>query len=391
MMNVGLAILAVTVLARGHASVAAEEELSEAIQTHELRAHVYRLASPEFLGRQGPGAARAARYIADAFERLGLRPATGDSFLQAIPSNLTDSRTPEGSFIGRNVVAVLPGIDPKLKDEWVLLAAHFDHLGMRGGRLFPGADDNASGVAMLLEVAERFALQKVKPRRTLVFAAFDLEENGLLGSNQFASHPPLPFRSLKAVLNADMLGRSMGNVMDEYVFVLGSEHSPRLRQLVQEVAPEQGLKIGRLGADLIGTRSDYGPFRDRKVPFLFFSTGQHPDYHRPSDLPERIDYEKLRRVSVWIADVLQRVADDDIAPKWDEREPKTDLEEIRTILILVRRVLARPEEFQLTQKKRDLVDGVEERLAKIVQSGEVTGDDRSWLLWSARLLLATVF
>src|SRR5262249_36264463 len=161
---------------------------------------------------------RAARYIAQAFERAGLKPAFGNSFFQPIPSKLDDGTNPEGSFLGRNVAGIVPGSDPKLKDEWVLLSAHFDHLGVSNGKLYPGADANASGVAMLLEVAERFAQQKARPRRTLVFVAFDLEEVGLLGSTHFATHTPLPFRGLKAVLTSDMLGRSMGNVMDEYVF-----------------------------------------------------------------------------------------------------------------------------------------------------------------------------
>ncbi len=356
-----------------------------------MEARVVRLASPEFLGRRGPGAARAARYIADAFEHSGLSPAYGDSFLQPIPSKLDEGTTPDGSYLGRNVVAVLPGADPKLKGEWVLLSAHYDHLGKKGDHIFPGADDNASGVAMLLEVARYFALREARPRRTVVFAAFDLEETGLLGSTHFATHPPFPIRSLKAMLTADMLGRSMANVMDEYVFVLGSEYSRQLRRLLEEVAPEDGLKVGRLDAELIGTRSDYGPFRDRRVPFLFFSTGQHPDYHRTTDLPDRIDYAKLKRISVWIARLVDHLAQDDAAPGWDERDAGTDLDEIRTVLVLVRRVLEHPEIFPLTNAKRDLVDGVKQRLAKILASGEVTADDRTWLMWSARMLLVTVF
>jgi hypothetical protein len=400
-MSPGSFLLAAFLLSHGNSLLTVDRKLSEAahrgelrggeLRADELRAHVNRLASPEFLGRQGPGAARAAHYVADAFERIGLKPAVGSSFYQPIPSKLDEGRAAEGSFLGRNVVAVLPGTDPKLKDEWVLLSAHYDHIGVRGKTLYPGADDNASGVGMLIEVAERFALQKVKPARTVVFVAFDLEECGLLGSTHFATHPPFPIRSLKAALTADMLGRSMGNVMDEYVFVLGSERSRAMRRVVQEVSPPEGLKVARLGADLIGTRSDYGPFRDRKVPFLFFSTGQHPDYHRPTDLPDRIDYEKLRRITVWIGDVVERLANDPTSPVWDDREPGTDIDEIRTILELVRRVLARPDTFPLTEKKREMVDGVEDRLAKIVKSGEVTAADRTWLLWSARMMLATVF
>jgi hypothetical protein len=371
-------------------STQAEGELSAEIRAHELRAHVYRLASPEFLGRRGPGAARASRHLADAFHRLELKPPFAGSYFQPIPS-LLDEETSKAGFIGRNVVGILPGSDPKLKDEWVLLSAHYDHLGKRGEAIYPGADDNGTGVAMLLEVAEHFALGKRRPRRTLVFAAFDQEEAGLIGSTFFASRPPLPLTRLRACLTADMLGRSMANVMDEYVFVLGSEHSPRLRQLVKEVEAPRGLTLGRLGADLVGTRSDYGPFRDREVPFLFFTTGPHPDYHRPTDLPERIDYQKLCRISRWVRDLTRRLTDDDEAPVWSEEPLPPDLDEMRTVATLVRRVLAHPNLYPLTEKKRAMVEGVEKRLTQILARGRVVPDDRTWLLWSARLLLATVF
>lgn len=371
-------------------SRAAESELSPDIHIYELRAHVYRLASPEFLGRRGPGAARTAHHLVAAFERLGLKPAFGDSYYQDIPSLLNDGGGKAG-IIGRNVGALLPGSDPKLKDEWIILSAHYDHLGKQGKVLYPGADDNATGVAMLLETAEYFALSKEKPRRTIAFISFDQEEAGLRGSMHFAAHPPLPLRQLKAFLTADMLGRSMANVMDEYVFVLGSERSTHLRQLVEKTPPPKGLAIGRLGADLIGTRSDYGPFRDRKVPFLFFSTGQHPDYHAPSDLPERIDYRKLQRISCYIRDVTKRLANDDAAPSWNEKPLPPDLEEIRTVSVLVRRVLKHPDLYPLSEKKRQLVQGVQKRLSAILDKGKVAAEDRSWLMWNARLLLITVF
>lgn len=368
-----------------------EAELSASIAAVELKAHVYRLASSEFLGRRGPGAARVAHHLAAAFHRLKLQPAFGDSFFQTIPWLTATPKLPD-SFAGRNVVAILPGSDSALKDEWILLGAHYDHLGPAGPRQFyAGADDNASGVAMLLEVAEQFALSQEKPRRTVVFAAFDLEEVGLLGSTHFAAHPPLPFHRLKVCLIADMLGRSMANVMDEYVFALGSETAPRLRKLLEEVAPPQGLKAGRLGADLIGTRSDYGPFRDRRVPFLFFSTGQHPDYHQISDRPDRIDYEKLQRISVWIADLTRRLADDDVAPVWHGSEGDYDLEEVRTVQELVRRVLDRPDVYPLNAAKREAVRGVQRKLAGILERGRITRGERTWLVWTARILLVTVF
>jgi hypothetical protein len=369
----------------------AETELSAEIRTHELRAHVFRLASPEFKGRRGPGAARAATYIGDAFERLKLKPLFKNSYFQMIPSFTPDKQTGKEGFIGRNVGAFIPGTDPALKDEWLILSAHLDHVGIRDNELYPGADDNASGVAMLLEVAEYFALCKEKPRRTIAFVAFDQEEAGLLGSTYFCTEPPRPLRNLTAFLTADMLGRSMGNVMDEYIFVLGSESAPQLRKLVEQVKPEKGTTVGRLSAELIGTRSDYGPFRDCKVPFLFFSTGQHPDYHKPTDLACRLDYEKLRRNTVLIRDVTRRLADTDEPPQWDAKPNLLDLEEIRTVHELVRRVLKSPDKFPLSPKKRELIEGVATRLETILQRGEVKADDRTWLLWNARLLLATVF
>src|SRR5439155_20938900 len=125
-------------------------------------------------------------------------------------------------------------------------------------------------------------------------------------------------------------------LMDEYVFALGSETAAELLTLLGEVQPREGLKVGRLGTDLIGTRSDYGPFRDRHVPFLFFSTGPHPDYHQVTDLPDRIDYAKLRRVSLWISDLTEHLANATHAPTWRERPAEPDLGEARTVLLLVK-------------------------------------------------------
>jgi Peptidase family M28 len=372
-------------------SLGAETELSEAITEAELRAHVYRLASPEFLGRRGPGAARASQHIAAAFAKLKLAPAFGDSYFQPIPWLLSSGTGTDRGFVGRNVGAVLPGSDPLLKDEWILLSAHFDHLGQSGEKIYPGADDNASGIAMLLEVAEAFALAKKPAKRTIVFVAFDLEEQGLQGSAHFAVHPPRPFENLKAFLTADLIGRSMAGVMDEYLFVLGSETSPSLRRLVTDTPTENDLKIGRLGADLVGTRSDYGPFRDRKVPFLFFTTGTHGDYHRPTDLPDRIDYAKLARVSRYIHAVTGRLANSSDSPAWDAKGPGPDIDEARTVLMVLSRVLARPQVVSLTNDQRARVEAARDRLDGILGRGQVTPQERTWLVWTARMLMATVF
>jgi len=171
-------------------------------------------------------------------------------------------------------------------------------------------------------------------------------------------------------------------------------NAPAMRkvlELVEKVAPPKGLTIGRLGADLVGTRSDYGPFRDRDVPFLFFSTGQHPDYHSPRDLPERVDYRKLQRISVYIRDLTRRLANDEEAPTWNNKPLPPDLDEIHTVAVLVGRVLKRQDLYPLSEKKREMVQSVANRLATILQHGKVSAGDRTWLLWNARLLLVTVF
>jgi hypothetical protein len=382
-------ILLAATLAVDGSPFAAEAELSAAITEAELKARVYRLASPEFLGRRGAGGVRAAEHIAEAFKKAGLSPAFGESYFQPIPWLLSgDRRNPE--IVGRNVGGMIVGSDPGLRDEWIVLAAHFDHLGVRGEVVHPGADDNASGVAMLLEVAETLALKKVKPRRTILFVSFDLEEQGLQGSSHFAAHPPRDYSKLKAILVADLIGRSMAGLMDEYVFVLGSESADGLRSLVTEIKPEPGLTVGRLGADLVGTRSDYGPFRDRKTPFLFFTTGTHRDYHRPTDRPDRLDYAKLSRISRWIAAITQRLADESPAPRWALRE-EPDLVEARTVLILLRRVLENPDQYPLNDDQRRLVQSARDRLEDVMARQTITPEERKWLVWTARYLMFSVF
>ncbi|CAN5416453.1 hypothetical protein BH10PLA2_BH10PLA2_32770 [soil metagenome] len=372
--------------------LAAGAELSEAINRPELEAHVYTLASPEYAGRRGAGGARAARYIEAAFRKLELKPAFGGSFTQPIPSLLQSGKNKAQSFLGHNVGAMQQGSDPVLSKEWIVLCAHYDHLGQSPFSYFPGADDNASGVAMLLEVAEAFALSKQKPKRTILFVAFDLEESGLLGSMHFVVHPPLDIHQCKANITADMLGRSMANLMDEYVFALGMENSKVLRRAIETTKPPAGLRVGRIGADVIGTRSDYGPFRDRRVPFLFFSTGQHEDYHQLTDTPERIDFAKVQRISVLIHDILLKLADDPVAPAWEPNSSGADLGEAQVVLELVNRVLKHPPvQKPLSAAQKTMVSGVQEKLQAIVSRGKVTEAERTWIVWTARLLMTTLF
>src|SRR4051812_40801402 len=251
-----------------------------------------KLASPEMEGRRGGGGGEASAFLIEEFRRLKLQPVFAGQFVQEIPA------AEPGRIQGRNVGAMLRGSDPARRDEWVIVAAHFDHLGVHNGVLYPGADDNASGVAMMLEVGRSLVEAGRPPKRSVMFIGFDLEEAGLFGSRYFVAHPPVPLAKIALFITADMIGRALGGVCDQEVFVLGTEHVPGLRPWLDAAAKDRPVKVGLLGSDvLVLNRSDYGPFRNRQIPFLFFSTGENPRYHSPRDTPDTIDFPKLAAIS----------------------------------------------------------------------------------------------
>ena len=360
------------------------------ITPEQLRPHVEYLASPKLAGRDGPGAILAADSIAQRLRDAGLQPLFGQDYFQPIP----DSTQPDGSqpVIGRNVGAIWPGADPNLKSEVILLAAHYDHLGVRRGLIHPGADDNASGVSMLLETARYVSQLPVRPRRSIAFVGFDMEEEFLYGSRWFVSHPPIPLTDIKLMVTADLIGRSLGNLPLPMVFMFGSEYAEGLQTPAAQVGVPSGLEVGRLGVDFIGTRSDYGPFRDQRIPFLFFSTGEHPDYHTPRDTPDRIDYDKLARISSLMAQLIVQVANSAAAPTWNS-SPQPDLEEARTMERVTEVMLA--EEAAGHRKFSSTIRFVaNQTLAKtryMRERGALSSEERIWLRRSAQFLLLSAF
>ena len=380
-------VFAAPLIARADAAIPVPRRAS--IAAGDVRPHIELLAGPEFRGRSGHDAVRAAEYIRRHFQELGLRPLfAGGSYFQEIPG-ISDE---QGNLplVGRNVGAWLPGSDPELRDEFVIVSAHHDHLGVRGGRIYYGADDNASGVSMMLEVARRLAEADVAPRRSVAFVGFDLEERMLWGSRWFAAHPPWPLEQVKLFITADMIGRSLGNLPIPTVFVLGSEYAPALRATLDAVGTPEGLEAARLGIDLVGTRSDYAPFRDQQVPFLFFSTGEHPDYHTPQDTPDRIDYEKVAQVSTLILNVCRHTADADQAPVWRD-DPGLHLDEARALHRIAGLLLEADGGEKLTSLQRLLVSQARNRTGQILERGEMTAAERSALVRLAQLMLLSVF
>jgi hypothetical protein len=360
------------------------------VTAERIRAHVEFLCQPELRGRGDAEAkAKAAEYLCDFYRRYDLQPLfEGGSYVQDIPGTPLDDGTP--TVKGRNIGAWLPGSDPELRDEVIIVSAHYDHLGVHGGLMYPGADDNASGVAMVLETARRLALRGEAPRRSIAFINFDLEEHLLWGSRWFAAHAPWPMERIRLFMTADMLGRSLGNLPVKTVFVLGSEHAPALRETLDEIRPLESVQLARLGADLIGTRSDYGPFRDRKVPFLFFSTGEHPDYHTPQDTPDRLDYNRIAGVSQVVEEICLRIGNTDHPPTWS-KAAEPDMAEVRTLHWVSGLLLDAAEDRKLTDVQRALITNVRNRTAQIESRGTVTADERAWLIRSAQLLMLAVF
>ena len=191
-----------------------------------------------------------------------------------------------------NLAGVIPGVDPGLKDDFIVLSAHHDHVGMEGGKLHPGADDNASGTAAILEVAR--LLKDSKPKRSILVLSVSGEEIGLWGSQAFVEAPPVPLSRIKADINVDMVGR---NAVDE-LSVTPAQLDGAVGTLTRDaraLASLQGLKL-TVEADKYWTRSDHYTFAKRGVPCIFFFGGMHSDYHQPSDTPDKINFEKLARV-----------------------------------------------------------------------------------------------
>ncbi len=367
------------------ASLASEPELAR------LKTHVEILASPAFGGRRDDGAAKARAYLIEEFRKLGLAPLFGDSFTQDVTGKGPND------VLGVNVGVKIAGSEPDLAAKWVILGAHYDHLGTHGGVIYPGADDNASGVAMMLEVARSIVEATEKPRRSIAFVGFDLEERGpngelgLRGSQFFARHSPIPLEKVALFVTADMIGRSLGGVCEPYVFVLGSEHEPEVRPWINRAAESKPVKVGLLGSDmLVIDRSDYGPFRSRKIPYLFFTTGENPLYHSPRDIAETIDYPKLEAISRIIHGVVLEATNGPLEPAW-AAVPDYPVAEALAVRDVLRTLLEHREALKIGAYQVALMGQTIRSIDEIAARGSMTPGERTRIARTAQVILFTVF
>jgi hypothetical protein len=211
-----------------------------------------------------------------------------------------------------NVVGLLPGSDSELRDEAIVIGAHYDHLGLGGehslapsqvGQIHHGADDNASGTSGLLELARGLAARRGEIRRSILFVAFAGEESGLLGSSYYTQHPSIPIDHTIAMLNLDMIGRVSKNKL----YIGGTGTSPDFKKLVENANQTVGFELS-YSASGYGA-SDHMSFTVRQVPVLFFFSGLHSDYHKPSDTWERIDAASGAKVTQLVANVARQLDD----------------------------------------------------------------------------------
>lgn len=220
-----------------------------------------------------------------------------------------------------NVVAILEGSDPVLKNTYIIYSAHMDHVGVgrpnaQGDSIYNGADDDASGTSAVIEVAQAFASMKVRPRRSIIFLTVSGEEKGLFGSKYFTEHPPVPAHRIVADINIDMIGR---NAPDTTV-AIGQQYSSLgpTTQAVAKMHPELKLIVAPdlWPEESLFTRSDHFNFAMKKIPAIFFTSGLHKDYHQPSDEPATIDNDKLARTARLVFWLGHDLANNTTAPIW---------------------------------------------------------------------------
>jgi Peptidase family M28/PDZ domain len=263
----------------------------EKIQKQDLRKHCSVLASDAFRGREmgtSGGEAAGAYLVGELRKRTHVLPAApeGDYFQPFLPN-------------GRNILVRLPGNDPDLGREYIVIGAHYDHVGLgnarnsRGpiGQIHNGADDNASGASALLELVDAFSSLDVAPKRSLLFVFWDGEEKGLLGSQYWISAPTVPLDQIRLVINVDMIGRLRQNRAE----VFGSRSAPGLRRLLASQNIESPIAMDFTWE----TRrdSDHYSFFAQQIPYLMIFTGKHPDYHTPYDDVDKLNFGGMERIT----------------------------------------------------------------------------------------------
>ena len=278
------------------------------ITAKDLGNHLFTYASDEFEGRETgePGQKTAVEYLKNFYVNQGIAsPIGGDDYFQEVPAEWINKNTRRGKFKdSENVVAFIEGSEkPK---EIVVISAHLDHEGVKNGLVYNGADDDGSGTVAMLEIAEAFQMAAKAgkgPKRSLLFLHVTGEEKGLLGSRYYTDVDPIfPLENTVCDLNIDMIGRidSRHKADPNYVYLIGSDKLSTELHTVSEAMNEKYTKINldykyndENDPNRFYYRSDHYNFVKNNVPIIFYFNGTHVDYHKPTDTPDKINYELL--------------------------------------------------------------------------------------------------
>ncbi|MCP4453414.1 MAG: M28 family peptidase, partial [Planctomycetes bacterium] len=290
--------------------------------------------------------------------------------------------------LGTNVVGVLPGSDPNLAQEVVIVSAHYDHLGRTRQGMCLGAADNAAGVAALLEIAESFVLKGIQFKRSVCFAAFDQEEKGLLGAFAFACREDFDPNRIAGVVNIDLLGRKGFGVLENHLFLSGTEDYRELRRQIQ-AATTADITLLPAGTDIVGPRADHVAFEGLGFPTLFYSCGLYEDYHKPGDTPDKLGYAKLSRSTHVIKDTVSLLAN---AQNCFERTPETqgDREELEVLALCLERLSDNLERLELSDADANSLRVLSGHVASLLEEGDYTRLDRERLIRRSAMALLPV-
>ena len=314
------------------------KKFAKSITEKELSEHLYIYASDEFEGRDtgAPGQKKAVEYIRNYYKSIGVEPGDleGDYF-QEMSLKMRGRRGQKPKTVEtENVVAIIKGSEKP--DEYVIITAHLDHVGVTDGEIYNGADDDGSGTVALLEIAEAFkkAADKGKgPKRSIVFLHVTGEEKGLLGSAYYADNPIYPLENTVVNLNVDMIGRidpTRREKNRDYVYLIGSDHdSVDLHNLSEQTNAESvNMTLDyrfndKNDPNRFYYRSDHYNFAKNGIPIIFYFTGTHADYHQPSDTPDKIEYDLLELRSKLIFYTAWNIANRDKRIVVDPKPEKT--------------------------------------------------------------------
>lgn len=292
-----------------------QQAIVNRISENSLRGHLSFISSDLLEGRATPsrGLDLAAEYIAAQFRRAGLEPVgDADYFQTATLPNAT----------ARNVAGLLRGSDPTLANTYVILSAHYDHIGTRPNgddRIYNGANDDGSGTVSVIEIASALAAAPVHPKRSVLFLTFYGEEKGLLGSRYYVEHPLEPLDKTVACVNLEQIGRTdaTGGEKIGVAFVTGYDYS-NLGKILDEAAQPAGIKITKEKGDYF-ERSDNLDFaRAGVLSHTLYVAADFSDYHRVGDEWQKIDYANLAKLDRGIALGILRLASDASPPQWNE-------------------------------------------------------------------------